>query len=177
MKKSDLIKTQFILLDSANRRDDFVGALEDILNEESVKDWKKPFEERRNKNTAFGDVVIEPILEISYFEDDLEKSTYYYSCFLYNLEEVLRVRKYGKYFYDWHSSVHPAAKKFAEEHEGYEYDYMYLIDSQLPEIIEKTRELYDCMKANDKLYKFDISFSAPNKIEDWYEATFGKYEE
>ena len=176
MKKLDLIKTQFILLDRANSRSNFVVSLECILNEERLEDWRKPFEERKNKTVPFYEGVMEDILEISYFEDDLEKSTAHYSSFLYNLEEVLRVRKYGKYFYDWHVRVHPEAEKFAKENEG-EYDYMYLIDSQLPEIIEKTRELYDCMKANDKRYKFDISFSAPHEIIDWYEATFGKYEE
>lgn len=154
---------EYIRLQYASQRRCFEVTFEEILNSERMQNWL----EGKNKYVGFYESVIEYIATYSEFDQNLERMLPYYRSFLYTDEEIQRIRKYGEYLWNWAHALHPKAEKYEKKHGN--YDYVYLTDPQLPEILEKTKELYDHMKANDE--KYDFARSLKGSLEDptWYD--------
>ena len=157
------MEKQYIRLKYVVRRESFEDSLGLLLNSEEMERWKKC----ENKYIGFCDSCIDYIMDYTYFDEPIEKMQPYYSGFLYTPEEVQKIREFGQYIYDWHCKLHPKAEEYAKKHRN--YDYVYLTDERLPEILEKAKELYNYLKANDEKYDYERSLDGHLNDSTWYD--------
>ena len=158
-------KQQYIKLKYVHSRQRFEGALEDCLDANQIEAWKKG----KNKYVGFYESFIEYILDYSHFNMPIAKEYEYgyYNGIFYTPEEVKKIRKFGKYIYDWHCKLHPKAKEYQKKHRN--YDYVYLTDKSFKQVSKRTKELYDYLKVNDKKYGYERSLSSYLDDDSWYD--------
>ena len=152
----------YIRIQYPDPRMEFEGALESFLDPKQLDNWKN----FRNEYIGFYESVIEYILDNSWYDTDISTLHKYYSGFLYTAEEIQKIREYGQYIWDWHDALHDKAVEHRAKHGN--YDYIYLTDERLPEVLAETKELHDLMKANDIKYDFERSLRLSREDPDWY---------
>ena len=152
----------YIRIQYPDARMSFIGSLELFLDPKQLDNWKN----FRNEYIGFYESVIEYILDNSWYDTDISTLHKYYSGFLYTTEEIQKIREYGECLWDWAHPLHPKAEAYEKVHGN--YDYVYLTDERLPEVLAKTKELYDLMKANDEKYDFERSLRLSREDPDWY---------
>ena len=158
-------KQQYIKLKYVHSRQRFEGALEDCLDANQIEAWKKG----KNKYVGFYESFIEYILDYSHFNMPIAKEYEYgyYNGIFYTPEEVKKIRKFGKYIYDWHCKLHPKAKEYQKKHRN--YDYVYLTDKSFKQVCKRAKELYDYLKINDSKYDYERSLNSYLDDNSWYD--------
>ena len=152
---------QYIKIKYPHPRRRIVYTLRDFLDEKCLAEWKN----RENKYVSFYESVIEALWPDD--PDDAEQNRNYYKTITYNEEELDAVIAYTNAIKDWAHPLHPKALEYEEEYGN--YDYVYLTDERLPEMLEGAKKLYDLMIANDEKYDFDRSFEGSMNDPDWYD--------
>ena len=156
-----MMKKEYIRIKYVASRMNIIDTLKEFLDSKRLEEWRN----RENKYVTFYESIIESLWPDDI--DDAEANRKYFKAITYNEEELDAVIAYTNAIKEWAHPLHPKALGYEAEHGS--YDYIYLTDEHLPEMLAGARKLYDLMIANDEKYDFNRSYRGSMDEDDWYD--------
>ena len=155
------MEKEYIRIKYVAPRMELVHTLRNFLDKTRIDRWRKG----EIKYPTFYEDIIEDLWPDDIYDSEANRA--YFKTITYTEEELDAVIAYTNAIKDWAHPLHPKALEYEAKHGN--YDYIYLTDERLPEMLVGAKKLYDLMVANDEKYDFDRSYRGSMDEDDWYD--------